>query len=170
MRILTVINWLNAFEQDHEQPMAASVSRQRPDRYTLAELEAQTDIKGRTIRYYITEGLLPPAYGRGPSATYDHDHLLRLQAINQLKEQRQPLKEIKEYLEQLDTDDLAMMMNAADQPEVAMWRHYQLHPDFQIAVRDRASNDRSTAHEYAFELIVEYARSVLADLDPGEPR
>ena len=145
----------------------ASSSARRPDRYTLAELEEQTGLKGRTIRYYITQGLLPPAYGRGPSATYDQDHLLRLQAINQMKDERQPLKEIKEYLEQLDTDDLAMMMNAPSQPEVAMWRHYQLHPDFQIAVRDRAGNDRAATHEYAFELIVEYARSVLADLDQG---
>lgn len=150
--------------------MSASTINRRPDRYTLAELEELTGMKGRTIRYYISQGLLSPAYGRGPSATYDHDHMLRLQAIDQMKEQRQPLKAIKEYLEQLTTDDLAMMMNAPDQPEVAMWRHYQLHPDFQIAVRDRPGNDRSTTHEYAFELIVEYARSVLSDLDTGEPK
>lgn len=150
--------------------MAASTTSRRPDRYTLAELEDLTNVKGRTIRYYITEGLLPPAYGRGPSATYDQDHLLRLQAINQMKEQRQPLKAIKEYLEQLTTDDLAMMMNHPDQPEVVMWRHYQLHPDFQIVVRDQPGNERAATHEYAFELIVEYARSVLADLDHGEPR
>lgn len=149
--------------------MSASTTGRRPDRYTLAELEDLTSMKGRTIRYYITQGLLPPAYGRGPSATYDQDHLLRLQAINQMKDQRQPLKDIKEYLEQLTTDDLAMMMNAPDQPEVAMWRHYQLHPDFQIVVRDQPGSERSTTHEYAFDLIVEYARSVLADLDHGEP-
>ncbi len=150
--------------------MAASTSGRRPDRYTLAELEDLTGMKGRTIRYYITEGLLPPAYGRGPSATYDQDHMLRLQAIDQMKEQRQPLKAIKEYLQQLTTEDLAMMMNTPDQPEVAMWRHYQLHPDFQIAVREQAGSERSTTYEYAFDLIVEYARSVLADLDHGEPQ
>jgi DNA-binding transcriptional MerR regulator len=138
----------------------------RPDRYTRAELEALTGINGRTIRYYITEGLLQPAYGRGSTATYDHDHYLRLQAINQLKEQRLPLKEIKDRLQQLATDDLALMINAPDQPEVALWRHYPLHPDFSIHVRDRGTAERST-HEYAFELIVEYARSVLADLDHG---
>ncbi len=148
--------------------MASSTSGRRSDRYTLAELEERTGIKGRTVRYYITEGLLPPAYGRGPSATYDQDHLLRLQAIDQMKEQRQPLKAIKESLQQLSTDDLAMMMNTPDQPEVAVWKHYQLHPDFQVAVRDQAGTERSTTHEYAFELIIEYARSVLADLDHGE--
>ena len=139
----------------------------RSDRYTRAELEELTGINGRTIRYYITEGLLQPAYGRGSSATYDHDHYLRLQAINQLKEQRLPLKAIKENLEQLTTDDLAMMINAPEQPEVAIWRHYQLHPDFSIQVRDRGQADRASTHDHAFDLIVEYARSVLADLDHG---
>lgn len=147
--------------------MSAQSTYRRPDRYTLAELEDLSQLKGRTIRYYITQGLLSPAYGRGPSATYDHDHLLRLQAINQMKEQRLSLQAIKENLEQLSTDDLALMMNTADQPEVAMWRHYQLHPDFQIVVKERSNNERTTTHEYAFELIVEYARSVLADLDHG---
>lgn len=147
--------------------MAASRNNRRPDRYTLAELEEQSGLTGRTIRYYITKGLLSPAYGRGPSATYDHDHLLRLQAINKLKDDRLPLNAIKEQLEQLTTDDLAMMMNAPEQPEVAIWRHYQLHPDFQITVREREPGDRAATHEYAFELIVEYARSVLADLENG---
>lgn len=139
----------------------------RPDRYTRAELEELTGINGRTIRYYITEGLLQPAYGRGSSATYDHDHFLRLQAINQLKEQRLPLKSIKEHLEQLTTDDLVMMVNAPVHPEVAVWRHYQLHADLHIQVRDRPAAERASTHEYAFDLIVEYARSVLADLDHG---
>lgn len=147
--------------------MSAQTMFRRPDRYTLAELEEQSGMTGRTIRYYITQGLLSPAYGRGPSATYDHDHLLRLQAINKLKEQRLSLQAIKENLSQLTADDLALMMNVSDQPEVAIWRHLQLHPDFQINVRERPGNDRPATHEYAFELIVEYARSVLGDLDHG---
>ncbi|MCA9832698.1 MAG: MerR family transcriptional regulator [Thermomicrobiales bacterium] len=142
-------------------------SHKRPDRYTLSELEEMTGINGRTIRYYITEGLLMPAYGRGPSATYDHDHLLRLQAIGRLKEQRKPLRDIRAELEQLTTDDLAMMINTHVQPEVAMWRHHQLHPDFVIQVREREQSDRQSTHELAFDLIIEYARSVLDDLDSG---
>lgn len=150
--------------------MSAITQNRRPDRYTLSELEEITGIKGRTIRYYITEGLLQPAYGRGPSATYDHDHFLRLQAINQLKEQRLPLRSIKEHLEQLTTDDLAVMINAPLQPDVAVWRHYPLHADLQIMVRERPATERTAAHEYAFDLIVEYARSVLTDLDHGDRR
>lgn len=144
-----------------------SYNSRRTDRYTLAELEELTGINGRTIRYYITEGLLMPAYGRGPSATYDYDHLLRLQAIGRLKEQRKPLRAIRTELEQLTTDDLALMINAHIQPEVALWRHYQLHSDFAIQVRERPDSDRQTTHELAFDLIVEYARGVLDDLENG---
>lgn len=108
-----------------------------------------------------------PAYGRGPSATYDQDHFLRLQAISRLKEQRKPLRDIQMELEQLTTDDLALMINAHVQPEVAMWHHFQLHPDFVIQVRERADSDHHTTHELAFDLIVEYARGVLQDLDNG---
>ena len=54
-----------------------------PYRYTMADLEAQTGLPGRTIRYYITQGLLPAARGRGVGATYGPTHLLRLKAIGQ---------------------------------------------------------------------------------------
>ena len=36
-----------------------------PYRYTMADLEAESGLPARTIRYYITQGLLPPARGRG---------------------------------------------------------------------------------------------------------
>lgn len=153
------------------QPPYAGTNR--PDRYTLTDLEEMTGVSGRTIRYYITEGLLSPAYGRGPSATYDEDHYLRLQAVQHFKSQRLPLKSIKDELANLTTDDLAMMINAPAAPEVAVWKHHQLHSDLLIAVRDRGNGEQSAAHGYAFDLIVEYARGVLADLDPtnggGEP-
>jgi hypothetical protein len=53
-------------------------------RYSLPDLERETKTSGRTIRYYISQGLLPPAYGRGPTATYDLGHLLRLRLFASL--------------------------------------------------------------------------------------
>ncbi len=141
-------------------------SSHRPDRYTLSELEELTGVSGRTIRYYITQGLLTPAYGRGPTATYDQDHLLRVRAILQLKERRLSLKQIKTELEQLTIDNLAMMFNDHRPAEAELWRLHQLHPDFRVMVRDRSGTDRAT-HDYAFDLILEYARSVLTDLENG---
>jgi len=137
----------------------------RPARYTINDLEHETGVSIRTIRYYIAQGLLQPAYGRGPSATYDSDHMLRLRMIQQLKDNRLPLTAIKERLDELTPGDIAVMLRVQLEPTAEAWRHFQLHPDFFIAIRDRQGGTRSITHDHAFDLIIEYARSVLEDLD-----
>ncbi len=139
----------------------------RPIRYTLSDLERETGVPARTIRYYISEGLLQPAYGRGPSATYDPDHLLRLQLINRLKDERLSLRDIKERLSHLTPEAIAVMLKVQMQPEADTWRRYDLHPDLEISVRERPGGERSLAYDHAFDLIVEYARSVIEDLQRG---
>lgn len=137
----------------------------RSIRYSLSDLEEQTGVSARTIRYYIAEGLLQPAYGRGPSATYDPDHLMRLMVIQKLKDERLSLKDIKERLSHLTPDDIAVMLKLQHEPQAETWRHFRLHDDFQITVRDRGAGERPLAYDHAFDLILEYARSVLDDLD-----
>jgi len=131
----------------------------------MADLAQESGITARTIRYYISEGLLQPAYGRGPTAVYDADHLLRLKYIQKLKDDRLPLHEIREKLNQLTPDDLAVAMKIEVQPRTEMWRRFRLHQDLEILIRDRAIGEVSATHARAFDLIVEYARSVLEDLD-----
>jgi DNA-binding transcriptional MerR regulator len=131
----------------------------------MSALEAESGVTARTIRYYIAEGLLQPAYGRGPSAVYDADHLLRLRYIQKLKDERLPLTEIRERLNQLTPDDLAVALKVDLEPAAETWRRYRLHEDLEISVRDRQPGTRPLTHEHAFDLIVEYARSVLEDLD-----
>jgi DNA-binding transcriptional MerR regulator len=146
---------------------ASSIKRYepvRPLRYTMADLERTSGIPARTIRYYIANGLLQPAYGRGPTATYDSDHLLRLQYIQRLKDERLPLKEIQERLSELTPDDIAMALKVQMEPSAEMWRHVRLHPDLAIQIRDRSPGARSVPLDRAFDLIVEYARTVLQDL------
>lgn len=153
---------------DRHRLPASSIPRYdspRPIRYTLADLEQETGVNARTIRYYISEGLLQPAYGRGPSATYDPDHLLRLQLIQKLKDERLSLRDIKEQLSHLTPDDIAVMLKVQMQPQADTWRRYDLHPDLEISVRDRQPGERELAYDHAFDLIVEYARSVIEDLD-----
>ena len=147
---------------------AGSVSRfepPRPLRYTMPDLERESGIPARTIRYYIAEGLLQPAYGRGPTATYDSDHLLRLRFIQHLKDERLSLSDIQERLSTLTPDDIATALKVELEPSAEPWRHYSLHDDFQIMVRDHSISRRDPAREQAFDLIVEYARSVLDDLE-----
>lgn len=155
--------------RDSNRLPAGSVPRYeepRPVRYTLSDLERETGVNARTIRFYITEGLLQPAYGRGPSATYDPDHLLRLRMIQQLKDERLSLKDIKERLSHLTPEDIAVILKVQMQPSAESWRRYVLHPDFEISIRETAPGDRAMTHTHAFDLIVEYARTVLEDLDP----
>ncbi len=131
----------------------------------MADLEAETGVTARTIRYYIAEGLLQPAYGRGPSAVYDADHLLRLRYIQRLKDQRVPLSEIRSMINELTPDDLAASLRIELKPSAGVWRRFDLHEDFEIMVRDREPGERQVRLERAFDLIVEYARSVLDDLE-----
>jgi DNA-binding transcriptional MerR regulator len=154
--------------RQHERLPAGSVPRYeapRPVRYTLSDLERETGVNARTIRYYIAEGLLQPAYGRGPSATYDADHLLRLQVIQRLKDERLSLRDIKERLSHMTPEDVAVMLKIQMQPAAETWRRYTLHADFEVLVRDRAPGDREATYEQAFDLILEYARTVLEDLE-----
>lgn len=139
--------------------------RPQPHRYTMADLETESGVTARTIRYYIAQGLLQPAYGRGPTAVYDADHLLRLRYIQRLKDERLPLNEIKEHLNSLSSEDLAVALKVEMEPTAEPWRHFRLHQDLEILVRDRSAGARNVSHEHAFDLIVEYARSVLEDLD-----
>jgi DNA-binding transcriptional MerR regulator len=140
----------------------------RPIRYTMADLETASGISARTIRYYIANGLLQPAYGRGPTATYDTDHLLRLQYIQRLKDERLPLKDIQARLSELTPEDIAVALKVQTEPSAETWRHIRLHADLVIQLRDRSPGTRAATFDRAFDLIVEYARSVLDDLD-GRP-
>ncbi|MCA9858698.1 MAG: MerR family transcriptional regulator [Thermomicrobiales bacterium] len=132
-------------------------------RYSLADLERETRTSGRTIRYYISEGLLPPAYGRGPSATYDLGHLLRLRLIASLKENRLGLQEIRDRLNGLTDDDIAAMLNVQTEPVEEFWRRIELHPDIELHVRQRSRSD--PAMDDAVDLIVGLTRPVIERLD-----
>ena len=152
---------------DHRLPPGSfrRYEKPQPHRYTMADLESESGVSARTIRYYIAQGLLQPAYGRGPTAVYDADHLLRLRYIQQLKDERLPLNEIKDHLNSLSSEDLAVALKVETGPSAEMWRRFRLHNDLEIIVRDQPAGVRNISHEHAFDLIVEYARSVLEDLD-----
>lgn len=137
----------------------------REPRYTIEELERLTGYTGRTIRYYIARGLLQPAYGRGPTATYDRDHLQRLQYIELLKQERLSLDQIHEHLMEMEPADIDVAMRGQFSPSADIWRHLQLHDDLTLMIRDRTNGRRDPSFDMAFDLIIEYARSVLEDLE-----
>jgi DNA-binding transcriptional MerR regulator len=140
-----------------------------PYRYTMADLEAETGISARTIRYYITEGLLPAAKGRGVGATYSPAHLLRLKAISALKENHTPLGEIKQRLEGIREADLAAMLQVETAPPEDRWRRVLLHPDLELHVRERSGRDRNYALEKVVETIVRQSE-ILIDQELRDSR
>ncbi len=132
-------------------------------RYTIGELEQHTGVASRTIRYYISQGLLAPAHGRGPSATYDQDHLLRLQAIVRLKDTSAGLDEIKRTLSELRDADIAAMLEIETAPPEDRWRRIELHPDIELHVRERAGKRRDYEFERLVDKLVRLAHLELSD-------
>lgn len=55
-----------------------------PRRYTIEELSAATGMPTRRIRYYQSEGVLPPPTRTGRSAYYGDEHLARLRVVAEL--------------------------------------------------------------------------------------
>jgi DNA-binding transcriptional MerR regulator len=132
-----------------------------PYRYTMADLEAETGLSARTIRYYITEGLLPAARGRGVGATYSPTHLLRLKAIGLLKKDNAPLEQIRQRLHDMRDPELAAMLEVETAPPEDRWRRVMLHPDLELHVRERGGRNRDYTFEQVVDLIVKQSEILI---------
>jgi DNA-binding transcriptional MerR regulator len=64
------------------------------DQFTLAELAEQSGIPARTIRFYISRGLLDGPVKAGRGATYTAAHVERLEQIKALQAAGRMLSEI----------------------------------------------------------------------------
>lgn len=64
----------------------------------MEALEGATGTSARTIRYYISQGLVPPALTVGRTASYGEDHLVALRRIAAAKDQGLSLEQIKQQL------------------------------------------------------------------------
>ena len=78
--------------------------------YTIAELGALAGVTPRTVRYYISLGLLPSPGQVGPGTRYVDGHLRRVRLIRRLQAEHLPLAEIRGRLEGLDDEAVAMAL------------------------------------------------------------
>jgi DNA-binding transcriptional MerR regulator len=69
------------------------------EEFLIGELAEKTGVSVRTIRYYISEGLLPSPQTRGRYTVYDEDYIERIELIKRLKEAFLPIREIRMMLE-----------------------------------------------------------------------
>ena len=85
------------------------------DRFSLQELAGAAGVTPRTVRYYISEGLLPSP-DRGPRAHYDAEQLARLRLIRQLQRNHLPLAEIRRRLTGLTDADVHEALTTPQAP------------------------------------------------------
>lgn len=83
-----------------------------PTTFSLDELAAAADVPARTVRYYISQGLLPSTGTRGPKTRYEQGHLSRLQLIKRLQRRHLPLAEIRRQLDALDDEAVEMALRS----------------------------------------------------------
>lgn len=72
--------------------------------YAIGELADLAGVTPRTIRYYVSIGLLPSPEQAGPRTKYTDGHLKRLRLVRHLQRQHLPLGEIGAQLQGLDDE------------------------------------------------------------------
>ena len=97
-------------------------------RLTFREVVADSGLSERTVRYYIHEGLVPPAIGRGRSAYYTPAHMQRLARIRAWQAEHRSLDEMRQLL---------LTERAAAPPALdsERWTRIRLHDDLELHVR-----------------------------------
>ena len=85
--------------------------------FSLTDLARLTDVTPRTIRYYISQGLLAAPTGSGQAARYGEGHLARLRLIRRLQREHLPLAEIRTRLGGLSGGDVRRL--AADETDAS---------------------------------------------------
>ena len=85
-------------------------------RYTLTELAALAGLTPRTVRYYLSQGLLAVDATPGPGPKYDDAHLARLRLIKRLQREHLPLAEIRGRIGDLDDHTVVAIASEPEPP------------------------------------------------------
>jgi DNA-binding transcriptional MerR regulator len=87
---------------------------------TVDELAARTGMTVRTLRFYASEGLLPPPRRRGRVAYYDAGHRMRLDLVRTLQKHGYTLSAIQRVLARIP-DDASPAEYAVQSAVLAPW-------------------------------------------------
>lgn len=77
---------------------------------TIGELAKKAGVTTRTIRFYVSEGLLPPPQIRGRKNLYSSKHLTALRVITAMKANYLPLSRIALELENLTEEQMTELL------------------------------------------------------------
>jgi DNA-binding transcriptional MerR regulator len=103
-------------------------NRDHPQEMKLNELADRAGVPARTIRLYITQGLLPGPLRAGRNAAYGAEHLDALAAIKEFQRQGLTLSQIRRKM---------AVAEEVEQPlaaPVQTWV-YQVAPDVSVTIR-----------------------------------
>ena len=90
------------------------------EKLTIEDLAARVKLSVRTIRFYITEGLIPGPEGRGTATTYSEEHLLKLRLVRRLSDQRVPLSQIKTQMDGLTLGEIESLLRGQEEQQARL--------------------------------------------------
>jgi DNA-binding transcriptional MerR regulator len=125
---------------------------------TLQELSEAVGVPARTIRFYISRGLLAGPLTAGRGAAYGPEHVERLERIKQMQAEGKMLAEISRALEEAPAI-------ALDTP-AAVWQ-YAIGSDVVVSVRADAAPWRMRRIRLALQ---EFARALKEETEPQDER
>lgn len=111
--------------------------RQDSEEMKLAELAERSQTPARTIRLYISMGLLPGPLRSGRNAAYGAEHLEQLARIRAMQREGMTLSQLRRRLDVGDDEDAEIASLS--------WRHYAVAPDVQVMVREDMAPWRARA-------------------------
>ena len=89
---------LSTWKRLRSAAVTGADAAQNDGELTVDELAARTGMTVRTVRFYASEGLLPPPHRRGRVAYYDARHRMRLELVRTLQEHGYTLSAIQRVL------------------------------------------------------------------------
>lgn len=122
------------------EPKGINVTDGEPSRFTLAELVEASGVSERRIRFYISNNLVSPAYGRGRSRYFTSQHLAELEWVASQRSKRYSIDEIRQQIAE----------DTVPEPEESgeIWERIHLHPGLELSVRaDAPDGTRALAKE-----------------------
>jgi DNA-binding transcriptional MerR regulator len=98
--------------------LAEAVSRLIKDLVPAQEKGSVAEVPDeRTVRYYLSEGLISPAFEkRGTASLYGYLHLLQLLVVKRLQADYLPIRKIKELIENKTENELEQMLGMGSEP------------------------------------------------------
>jgi DNA-binding transcriptional MerR regulator len=145
------------------------------EQYLIHEVAKKTGVSTRTIRYYISEGLLPPPTTRGRYAYYEPEYIDLIRLIRQLKDAYLPLKEIKMLINNITPDRIHDLLKSSE-----TLRRLQQEVGFEAEAADESVDDNSAQGyinnvmqrrlvQRVSEEVGLYNRNMEEQEDPDEP-